>query len=321
VVSALPDLATDPEFDVVFTEPDCPPLPESPEVATGLEVALPVSVEPVEPVFPEVAAALPQLPLTVMQGATVTAEPEFPELPEFPESPDWAVPVEVASPVFPELASPDEASVLLPLVEVASPEVPPVVVPLAVESPLLPEVPVAVELSEASPVLPEVAVPWAGGAGGADPWGGPDPFQPEPPWLPCGGFCPLTGWLLAGPELPDPFHEALPAPAGPVAPVLPDSVLPVVSALPDWAADPEFDVVFTEPDLPPLPESPEVATGLDVALPVSVEPVDPVSPDVAFRFPGADGWCFLSPCPQLLPPQLFPPWYTGVAYWAPPGVA
>jgi hypothetical protein len=88
VVSALPDLAADPEFDVVFTAPDCPPLPESPETATGLEVALPVSVEPVEPVFPEVAAALPQLPARVMQGATTMAEPEFPELPEFPESPD-----------------------------------------------------------------------------------------------------------------------------------------------------------------------------------------------------------------------------------------
>jgi hypothetical protein len=144
--------------------------------------------------------------------------------------------------------------------------------------------------------------------------GGPDPFQPEPPWLPCGGVGPLTGWDLAGPELPEPFDEALPAPAGPVAPVLPDWVLPLVLASPDSAAEPEFDVVFTEPDLPPLPESPEVATGLEVALPVSVEPVEPVLPDVAFWFPGADGWwCFFPPWPQLSPP-----WYTGVAYSVPP---
>jgi hypothetical protein len=127
---------------------------------------------------------------------------------------------------------------------------------------------------------------------------------------------------LAGPELPELFQEAFSAPAGPVAPVLPDSVLPLVLASPDSAADPEFDVVFTEPDLPPLPELPEVATGLEVALPVSVEPVEPVLPDVAVWFPGADGWwCFFPPWPQLSPPQLFPPWYTGVAYWAPPGEA
>jgi hypothetical protein len=124
---------------------------------------------------------------------------------------------------------------------------------------------------------------------------------------------------LAGPELPELFHEALPAPAGPVFPVLPELVLPVVLASPDSAADPEFDVVFTEPDLPPLPEWPEVATGLDVALPVSVEPVEPVLPDPAFWLPGAEGWwCFFPP--QLLPPQLSPPWLeTGVAYWAPLG--
>ena len=161
VVLAFPDLAPEVEFDVVFTAPDWPPLPESPEVATGLEVALPVSVEPVEPVFPEVAAALPQVPRRARHGATVTADPELPELPEFPELPDVAVPLDVAAPVFPELASPDEAVVSLLLVEVAAPEVPPVVVPVAVESPLWPDVAVAVEVSWAFPVFPELAVPVA----------------------------------------------------------------------------------------------------------------------------------------------------------------
>ena len=162
VVLASPDLALEDEFDVVFTAPDWPPLPESPEVATGLEVAFPVSVEPVEPVFPEVALALPQEPpRTARQGAIVIADPEFPELPEFPEFPDVADPVAVAAPVFPELASPDEAVVSLLLVEVAAPEVPPVVVPVAVELPLWPDVAVAVEVSWAFPVSPELAVPEA----------------------------------------------------------------------------------------------------------------------------------------------------------------
>jgi hypothetical protein len=162
VVLAFPDLAAELEFDVVLTEPDCPPLPESPEVATGLEVALPVSVEPVEPVLPEVAEVVPpQLPVIVMQGATVMADPEFPELPELPELPDVADPSALADPVLPELASPDEAVVSFSLLEVAAPELPPVVVPVAVESPLGPGVALAVEPSEAFPVSPELAVPVA----------------------------------------------------------------------------------------------------------------------------------------------------------------
>jgi hypothetical protein len=62
--------------------------------------------------------------------------------------------------------------------------------------------------------------------------------------------------------------------------------VPVVLALPEVAVDPEFEVVVTAPDWPPLPELPDVATGLDVALPVSVEPVFPVRPDEAVVFPG-----------------------------------
>jgi hypothetical protein len=128
-VLAFPDLAADPELEVVVTAPDWPPLPELPEVATGLEVALPVSVEPVDPVEPDVAAALPQLPVTVMHGAMVTAEPELPEFPELPELPDCAEPLAVAAPVFPELALPERASVALELDDVAFPVLPPVVVP------------------------------------------------------------------------------------------------------------------------------------------------------------------------------------------------
>ncbi len=161
-VSALPDLAPELEFDAVLTEPDCPPLPESPETATGLEDALPVSVEPVEPVLPEVAEALPpQVPTKVTHGAMVTADPELPELPEFPEFPDVADPSDVADPVSPELALPEDAVVSLLLEDEADPEVPPVVVPLAVESPLLPDVALALEPSLAFPLLPEPAEPLA----------------------------------------------------------------------------------------------------------------------------------------------------------------
>jgi len=72
---------------------------------------------------------------------------------------------------------------------------------------------------------------------------------------------PLCGLAVAGPLLPVLLVELFPAVAGPVAPVLPDWVMPVVLASPDLALEDEFDVVFTAPDWPPLPESPEVATG------------------------------------------------------------
>jgi hypothetical protein len=83
--------------------------------------------------------------------------------------------------------------------------------------------------------------------------------------------------------------ELLPAGAGPVAPVLPDWVSPVLLAFPESAPEVEFGVVFTDPDRPSLPESPEVATGLELALPVSVEPVEPVFPEVALLEPWPEG--------------------------------
>lgn len=129
VVLAFPDPAAGLEFDVVLTEAGCPQLPESPEAVTGLGVVVPVTVEPIEPVLPEVAAAVP-LQVPEMQGVAVTASPEFPELP------DVADPSESADPVLPELALPDEALVSFPLVEVAAPEPPAGVVPAAVELPL-----------------------------------------------------------------------------------------------------------------------------------------------------------------------------------------
>lgn len=248
-------------------------------------MAFPVVVEPVEPVAPDVADGLPQLPVMVTQGATTTAGPELPELPELPEFPDCAVPVAVAAPVLPELASPELAYVWFELEELAFPDVPPVVEPLAVELPLWPDAAVAVEALLALPVSPERALPLAA-PDQEDPGVCPEPHWPprDPPSDPLpepAGADPVAGTDVAEPLSPESFSEVLPALADPVDPVGPDCVLPFASALPDEALEPEFDIVPTGPDEPPFPESPETATGLEVALPVRVDPVDPVAPDHA----------------------------------------
>jgi hypothetical protein len=126
---------------------------------------------------------------------------------------------------------------------------------------------------------------------------------------------PLCGLALAGPLFPELLVEQLPAVADPVFPVLPDWVMPVVLAFPDSAPEVEFDVVLTEPDRPPLPESPEVATGLEVALPVSVEPVEPVFPEVALLEPLPEGpWPFLLGFwPFWPPPHDGGPWFPQTA--------
>jgi hypothetical protein len=284
-VELLPDSAPEVEFDEVFTEPDWPPLPELPEVALGLAVALPVEVEPVEPVSPDLADEGAQLPHKVKHGETTMALPESPELPEFPESPEVAVPVELALPVFPESALPEVAVVVFPDVEVALPELPPVVVPFAVELPLLPEVAPDCWSDCAFPVLPEVA--WL-----SEPW----PFHWSEPWL--------FHWSEpAEPERPDWLSAWLDADAEPVFPVGPDVVTPSVELLPDKASDSELDWVSTEPVLPPLPELPDVALGLEVAFPEVVEPVEPVFPLCADFEP-------LLPGPWGDPPhwEPFGPW-------------
>ncbi len=103
---------------------------------------------------------------------------------------------------------------------------------------------------------------------------------------------------MAEPLPPEPFCESLPAVAGPVDPVSPDWVLPLVLVSPDLATDPELDVVLTGPDQPPFPELPETAMGLEVASPVSVDPVEPVEPDVDLELPWPD-----APLPQGLCPS------------------
>jgi hypothetical protein len=72
-----------------------------------------------------------------------------------------AVPTALAAPVSPELAFPELAVVSFWLLEEADPVSPPVVVPVAVESPLAPEVADASDSVEAGPVLPVMAWPSA----------------------------------------------------------------------------------------------------------------------------------------------------------------
>lgn len=54
----VPLEALDPELDVVDTPPVLPALPELPEVELGLAVALPLEVDPVEPVLPVTTTTL-----------------------------------------------------------------------------------------------------------------------------------------------------------------------------------------------------------------------------------------------------------------------
>ncbi len=83
---------------------------------------------------------------------------------------------------------------------------------------------------------------------------------------------------MAVPLSPLELVEPLVALASPVDPLLPEVVWPAVSALPLVAPDVEPEVVVTAPLVPPAPEFPDVALGSEVAPPVVVEPVEPVSP-------------------------------------------
>lgn len=87
-----------------------------------------------------------------------------------------------------------------------------------------------------------------------------------------GFFGPLG---VVGPPSPEALVELMPAVAGPVFPVPHDWVPPVALGFPDSEPEVEFDAVFTEPECPPSPGSPEVARGLWVALRSSMETVEP----------------------------------------------
>lgn len=113
---------------VTSTAPELPEFVESPEVAVGEAVALPV--EPVAPVLPELppvaaaplapepdplgsssaasidAASLPEDPDPNRDAENTVVLPPEPLTPEAPESPLVAVPVESAVPVSPELTAP-----------------------------------------------------------------------------------------------------------------------------------------------------------------------------------------------------------------------
>ena len=202
-----------------------------------------------------------------MHGAATLTDPEFPEFPESPELSDTAEPVEVESPVLPELALPDPAAVRLPEPDTALPLPPPAVPLTAVEPPEAPEVDVVVGSEVADPVPPEVELPV--------------PVEEEEVEGGSAAELTLCGLAVEDPELPDVLPEEFVLLAPPVPPVVPEVVLEPVLVLPLVADDDEVEVVDTPPEVPPFPELPEVVLGLEVALPLEVDPVLPVLPVVA----------------------------------------
>jgi hypothetical protein len=66
-------------------------------------------------------------------------------------------------------------------------------------------------------------------------------------------------------------------------PVAPEVVVELVLASPEVAPEVADGEVLTEPLVPPAPELPLVAEGFEVASPVVVSPVEPVSPLVALE--------------------------------------
>jgi len=91
----------------------------------------------------------------------------------------------------------------------------------------------------------------------------------------------IMGSAVAEPVSPEAFEELLEEVAEPPAPVEPEVVVELVSAEPEVAEEVASEEVVTGPEVPPLPVSPEVAEGSEEASPVVVEPVDPVSPELA----------------------------------------
>ena len=71
--------------------------------------------------------------------------------------------------------------------------------------------------------------------------------------------------------------------APPVEPVVPEVVCDPVLALPPVPEEEDVELDATEPEVPPSPELPEVAVGLEVAAPEETLPVFPVFPVMMVR--------------------------------------
>jgi len=235
-----------------------PLLPDQPEWALAFTTELPPLFPP--PVF--------------------DAEPVAPVGPLAPELPDVAVPSEVAAPVAPvSPVVPDVAVVSFDADESAAPELPPMTLPVTFELPPFPEVTVPVTSAVELPLLPEVAMVDAA------------PPSPLTELLPL--LLPLLpDTLPVSPEVDEPValpvrpDQALPLlvpVAAPPAPPLPDVIEASVLLLPDVALLVAFGVTVTGPELPLLPESPDVALLFTFAEPESpVLPLLPELPVLAF---------------------------------------
>jgi len=207
-----------------------------------------------------------------MQLEEDLAEPVPPELPVSPELAEAASPTDPTSPVSPESAVPEVSVVWLPEEETAGPEEPPAVTLVAPELPDPPEVEVVVGSLVADPVPPETDAPPA--------------TEPE---TTDGGGSPIseTLWGLASevPDAPELFDELLVALDAPVPPVVPEVVSDPVLVEPEPAVEVELAVEDTAPEVPALPESPEVALGSEVAGPEEADPVLPLPPLAAASTP------------------------------------
>ena len=76
--------------------------------------------------------------------------------------------------------------------------------------------------------------------------------------------------------MPEVLEVPLVVDAPPVEPVVPEVVCDPVLALPPVPEEEDVELDATEPEVPPLPELPEVAVGLEVAAPEETLPVFPV---------------------------------------------
>ncbi len=293
----LPEVAEPLTEEPELAFPELPPLPEFPDVTFGFELADPEFPElPLLPELPDCAPSTPssqlRKSLTVAVcdaerhwqafGLLLPITAALPVLPVSPVSvfPELTVGLELAAPVPPEEPPEPVSAAEVELgFDVAEPVSPAVPVAFAVELPVAPEVAVPFALAMALPEPPDVAV---------------DVVAPVLPELTLTLELPVAEPMPnAGPELPECATEtALESPelafacgldvALPELPLFPEMATGADVELPE-VADPEaYEEDVALPLVPPLPESPDVTVGLEVAFPELPEsPLLPESPDAA----------------------------------------
>jgi hypothetical protein len=195
----------------------------------------------------------------------VEPEPVDPELPESPVFKEPAAEAEPASPVDPELAFPEESLVELSEEEPAEPDSAPSVSLSDSELPEAPEEELVEGFEVAEPVEPEEELAVE---------------EEEEVTAGAGSAISETLWGFASeePEPPEEFDEPLVEEAPPLLPVVPEVVSDPVLVSPEAEEEVDLELEDTAPEVPPAPESPEVALGSEVAFPELTAPVEPLEP-------------------------------------------